>query len=525
MPNYYVGLDFGTHQTKVCIRDTTKNPEVFSFLEFEDGSVLLPSLIQINKDSSVSYGQIDNHNCKEAGSSFGQLNDFKELCPTIQLPPRPEDIKIQPSKFKRFITLIGLSNRKIKTKSYETILEEWEIECARIKKEYEIAYEYWEKRLEEFERRIKSLESTPIRNYSFRYFKLACFNDQYSIRFKNEFAFESEIISQWFLTYVLFKIEERIGGDYFLQMGIPSGIDKTELEKQRNKAYNLLISAIEMMKHYKSLINFLKSDFRELLTFSTIKTYKDIFNYPFEVVPEAYCSLQSLVKNGKLQGGIYLLVDIGGGTTDVALFNVNLASKEPTIYSVRSFVLGLNDVFEKYLELSNSTMSLSEVQPMFNTQKKCDHMLKSIDNYHMRLKEQLNVISTRLEREFQKSNKAGWSVKKLWDAINFQVKVFSGGGSMHRYITNFNFKFFKDSLIINKDIIAHNSIFTNKREKYEDIFPILANSYGLTVFYPNRIQEESIASLFSHFLDYEPDDKTDIFIDRPRDRFDNSDWD
>ncbi len=523
MPRYYVGLDFGTHQTKVCIRDTSKNPEVFSFLEFNNGSVLCPSLVQINKDSCVSYGQIDNNNCKEAGSPISNLDDFKESCPIIQLPRKPENIKTKPSTIKKLITILGLSNAK--TKSYETIIEEWEAECSRINKEYENAYESWGKRIKEFDRRKRMFEFTTIKRCSFKYFKLASFNEQYSTRFKNEYAIEGDIISQWFLTYILFVIEERIGNDYFLQMGIPSGIDKAELEKQKNKAYNLLISAFEMMQHYKSIKNFLKADFRQLLTYSTDKTFKDIFNYPFEVIPEAYCSLQSLVKNGKLQGGIYLLVDIGGGTTDVALFNVNLSSKEPTIYSVRSFALGLNDVYEKYLELSSSTITLSEVQSLFNAQKKCEHMLKSISNYHGRLKEQLNVISTRLEREFQRSNRAGWSVKKLWDAINFQVKVFSGGGSMHGYMTNFNFKFFKDSLIINKDIIAHNSIFANKREKYEDIFPILANSYGLTVFHPDKIQEESIAALFSHFRDYEPEDKTDIYIERPRDRFDNSDWD
>jgi hypothetical protein len=103
------------------------------------------------------------------------------------------------------------------------------------------------------------------------------------------------------------------------------------------------------------------------MSFSTSKTYKDIFNYPFEVLPEAYSTLQSLVRNGKLKGGIYLLVDIGGGTSDIALFNVNLGSKEPTIFSVRSFALGLNDLYEKYIELSNSTLSISEVQAIFKT--------------------------------------------------------------------------------------------------------------------------------------------------------------
>ena len=53
--SYTVGLDFGTHQTKVCIEDAS-NPaqKIYEFFEFEDlngnKSVLFPSIVQINND-------------------------------------------------------------------------------------------------------------------------------------------------------------------------------------------------------------------------------------------------------------------------------------------------------------------------------------------------------------------------------------------------------------------------------------------------------------------------------------------
>jgi prepilin-type processing-associated H-X9-DG protein len=62
--NYIVGLDFGTHQTKICIEDTTNVQPIYEFLEFTNSlnntqSVILPSIVQINKDGRVSYGFVD----------------------------------------------------------------------------------------------------------------------------------------------------------------------------------------------------------------------------------------------------------------------------------------------------------------------------------------------------------------------------------------------------------------------------------------------------------------------------------
>ena len=62
---YIVGLDFGTHQTKVCIEDTLNRHQFqYEFLEFPNvpmGSeaTLFPSIVQINKDETVSYGFIN----------------------------------------------------------------------------------------------------------------------------------------------------------------------------------------------------------------------------------------------------------------------------------------------------------------------------------------------------------------------------------------------------------------------------------------------------------------------------------
>ena len=65
---YTVGLDFGTHQTKVCIEDAS-NPSQknYEFVEFTDltgkSTVLFPSIVQIHQDNTVSYGFIKENLC------------------------------------------------------------------------------------------------------------------------------------------------------------------------------------------------------------------------------------------------------------------------------------------------------------------------------------------------------------------------------------------------------------------------------------------------------------------------------
>ena len=62
-----VGLDFGTHQTKICIQRTPDeghgepNYEFFTFEDFDGKKqYFLPSLIQINEDDTLSYGYVDS---------------------------------------------------------------------------------------------------------------------------------------------------------------------------------------------------------------------------------------------------------------------------------------------------------------------------------------------------------------------------------------------------------------------------------------------------------------------------------
>ena len=61
-----IGLDFGTHQTKVCVQRTPDEGHghpVYEFFKFKDlqggDNYFLPSTVQINDDETLSYGFVD----------------------------------------------------------------------------------------------------------------------------------------------------------------------------------------------------------------------------------------------------------------------------------------------------------------------------------------------------------------------------------------------------------------------------------------------------------------------------------
>ena len=81
MARITVGLDFGTHQTKLCIEDKADiNNPIYSFFPFEDlegkKNIILPSIIQINKDNTLSYGFVDKEGNEVIPFMFSQVYDF-----------------------------------------------------------------------------------------------------------------------------------------------------------------------------------------------------------------------------------------------------------------------------------------------------------------------------------------------------------------------------------------------------------------------------------------------------------------
>ena len=136
-----LGLDFGTHQSKLCLSYMPNNEQIFEFLEFvqPDGgkTFLLPSIIQINKDDTISIGFVDKDNCKTISTSVPQEPTYPEE-PSSELPPRPKKIYPDKPKEEKLDWKEQLSALKKGNSKNQELIEEWGKRCQEIDKKYKM---------------------------------------------------------------------------------------------------------------------------------------------------------------------------------------------------------------------------------------------------------------------------------------------------------------------------------------------------------------------------------------------------
>ena len=150
---YIVGFDLGTHQTKICIQDVTVPTEkTFEFFNFKDLneklSFVLPSVVQINMDETVSYGYVDEQVCLKLNSDITSLAPVLRL---IEVPPAPIlPTKIQVTYSEKPV-FDPWRDSLLKLKGEKTSLDLWEEECRRLdKKAYGLLKKRQEKQLRDY---------------------------------------------------------------------------------------------------------------------------------------------------------------------------------------------------------------------------------------------------------------------------------------------------------------------------------------------------------------------------------------
>ncbi len=516
--SYTVGLDFGTHQTKICIEDAS-NPaqKIYEFFECDDPNggktVLFPSIVQINDDDTISYGFIDDHRCKVMSPEptpkpvLGLPEEPKLILPgrpePEPCPPKPkkdnlkghsikEQIAYQ-ERYKNACAQWEILCKDINERN-KRIYEEWELDCIGIKNDYPYDVEEYERERKrkqaDYDRAVSQWENhhTP-RKQLFRYFKLATFSKQYW-----PYEIDPEIISAWYLTYLLFKVQEKIGPDFYTQMGVPYSMGERDCQEQKSIAFKILIAANRLIFEYKSLDNFLRAKYTELLDNTVLMSYseQDILGFGINVIPEAFAGLTSITQKRKLNRGMHLLIDIGGGTTDIAFFTIT-DNNLPNIHAVLSFAIGLNYIFEEYAKTSNS-QTIAEVEQKFR--KKHEEFDEYISLYHNILKCQSDEMISRIEKEFLKRQPIHEiDIRKLKHALSNQPVVYSGGGSLYGQM-RVKLQHFTDVRLINKELL---NIPYVKNENIDDrIFTILATSYGLSIQSEEEIKMTHIEEVFDH---------------------------
>ena len=424
MARITVGLDFGTHQTKLCIEDKADiNNPIYSFFPFEDlegkKNIILPSIIQINKDNTLSYGFVDKEKCKYGKKffigctpKFPQRIDVPEE-PILPEPPIPaillQNPPRNPAEAIRFKT-----NYDRAKKSYDTQLVLWKQRTQAQKQKHERQVKEMEKAYQNELKEWYKWQNSSQTNHRliYRYFKQSTFSD-----YKWNCYQSSTYLSVWYLSYIIFHLEAKYGQDFAIQMGIPTGSDNFEQKKQ--KAVSLLLTAYHLVEEVfqGDIQTFLATPIHELESLTTFVQYSSEkkFEFGLLVFPEAYAGLKSLTSQKKIESGMSLMVDIGGGTTDITFFTIE--NEKPKIYDYSSIPFGLNFIVEtanpNLQDKFETSLSLYDIPSK--------SLAPAIKQYYTNLSVACYNLVNRLKRAFERTEHP---VFKLINALKNRTVIY-----------------------------------------------------------------------------------------------------
>lgn len=319
-----------------------------------------------------------------------------------------------------------------------------------------------------------------------RYFKQAafCVNSHIEMPQINAMFF-----SCWYLAYILFDLEKQYGTNFTIQMGVPS--DSEHLDETKQIAVRILASAYKLVEEvYKNDKDaFLATNMRTLVERTKIVPYSDELKdeYGILVFPEAYACLMPLTSKGKISTGMNLMIDIGGGTTDISFFTIE--NNKPQVYDFFSVDKGLN-----FLTETKASDMKSRLDSNVNSQNEIKEPLKQI--YVREINETCKSLLNRLAKEFKKQTI--FSVSALNNALENRPLIYCGGGSMFKTLQH-TYSGFKD-----KKQISHNEWDTKSIDQLDEIIkeglcPILSTAYGLSISVASdNIEQKSFEDIFEN---------------------------
>lgn len=515
--NITLGLDFGTHQSKLCMSYRPYNETIHEFIEFEmpDGSTstLLPSIIQINQDETISIGYVDKAKCMTSRSAKPELPKLPQEPlkvyppePTKKYPAKPHKIELDWKEKLRAINN-GKDINDIK-------LEEWQQACQTIDRkwarehsawvekcrEIDEIHESWESQVNDlqndYNHNLKVWESEAGIQQFYRYFKIASFSTAFT--WNPNHIISADTLSIWYLAYIMLTVKRHVKihlNEIFeesvaIQMGVPTSANSRLSDQIKNHACKLLVAARRLVDLFDSPEDFCNTNYKELIAAIDLPTTgaKSLAeDYGISVLPEAFAGLQSLTNRKRLsRGKMHLLVDIGGGTTDVAFFTIT-EDLSPNIHIVKSFHKGLNFVFEQFCK-ENPQFSIIEAQELFWDDP--HEFRRYTTMYTEELNKQLNEVIEIVKRQFMyKVGIHGKNMSALTFAMNGCPTVYCGGGStFHRM--RISPKYFSDVRMVNKDTLSIPNL--KNKSIPNEFYTILATSYGLSV---PQIEEPQMVDL------------------------------
>lgn len=465
MDNIRVGLDFGTHQTKICIQrtpDEGHGEPMYEFFTFKDQEgrdhYFLPSIVQVNVDDTLSYGfvnpDLEKGYMEKPKMEISDINNekltteehaqqlFEKYATDINSQDDIEFIKRMLSLRQKKLNIINASKYKTTSEEYESKITDY-------------------------------LYNSNV----YRYFKQATFAEREWKR-----KLDCEFLSILYLANVIFLLEEKFGANFSINMGIPA--DENEYEKKKIQAVEILLTAYNLVEDVygndmKAFLSDTITDIKSKVKYIFYSESKK-FEYNINIFPEAYASLISLTSRGKITSGMSLTADIGGGTTDISFFT--LKDGQPNIFRYWSIPRGLNYIAEK--------SGFDYYEGDFEIQANKDVIKKYNDEKQKIVAELVCDLVRQIIKE------TSIPVQNLTAALKNRVLVYTGGGSTIPFMTS-SMGEFSDVKFIKASMWNEEHI--SDKAKVSTMCSILTTAYGLSLSEnDNNVKLSRFTTLFDN---------------------------
>lgn len=482
MANYHIGLDFGTSQTKICLLN--KNSGIREFVKFNNDNYFLPSLIVKKTDNTFSYGNENVVGIKYRYFKMAAAED-KEL---IQVTNEDLDGNLQGAidDFRKYS-----NDYKIKPEILVVL----------------------------------------YLTYTYLFIK----EQKNQLNTQNLVGLLGKFIRNRTTTENIFSIN----------LGIPTEWNNPEQIKRKIKFQSLLIAAIELANQFDNLELYLKQKEEDLLLIISAINEKHLIelkdknenqkaekvkewlkNYNLSVFPESAAGVNYLLKTGRLANGAYATLDIGAGTSDIAIFDVenNVLKK---YYCSESVEIATNDFYREYAKQFYNTESAT-----FEDIREIDvHLRNNIDIDNEIYNNAKNIVRGFLDNQgiefavrktfyrkcyipiFQQNQVEAYRIKN--NVLNEKPIIVFGGGANLEGFCNGNYCFFlgnnplgnHDRYFVSRPITDFvNQVDIVEEDKVKPFIILLILALGLTYADLNDDDNNSILFIVPEnvFPRYEP---------------------
>lgn len=260
---------------------------------------------------------------------------------------------------------------------------------------------------------------------------------------------------------------------FAIQMGAPTDASTSKFVKRA--ATQVLLTSYRLVEEVfnHDIEEFLNTKYEDLIkiTKENEVKYSDSLKeeYSILIFPEAYACLKPLTSQKKLDEKMSLMVDIGGGTTDISFFC--LENGQPSVYRYWSINKGLN-----YL----TNVDINDYDPREDSNVKSEAQINKylLDNFFTDIKTSCTNLVLDLKKMLIKQTDE--PVSKLDAALRNRPVIFTGGGSYFPKLTQ-PINSFKEVNIISGIYWNKKEVVDIKEIENSNLFGLLSTAYGLAI--------------------------------------------